>query len=100
MLLNDWRSDVCSSDLAAHRRSGGPSRSGSEISRRLAPGKYRARDRLNVAIASSSSPSATFRRVAQWLLLRLLEIGRAHVCTPVTNAHLVCRLLFVNTNSQ
>src|SRR3546814_4160888 len=22
-----------------------------------------------------------------------LEIGRAHVCTPVTNAHLVCRLL-------
>src|SRR3546814_838940 len=23
----------------------------------------------------------------------LYEIGRAHVCTPVTNAHLVCRLL-------
>src|SRR3546814_16857697 len=23
----------------------------------------------------------------------MLEIGRAHVCTPVTNAHLVCRLL-------
>src|SRR3546814_6499038 len=23
----------------------------------------------------------------------LLEIGRAHVCTPVTNAHIVCRLL-------
>src|SRR3546814_8910797 len=23
----------------------------------------------------------------------LCEIGRAHVCTPVTNAHLVCRLL-------
>src|SRR3546814_2635164 len=22
-----------------------------------------------------------------------LKIGRAHVCTPVTNAHLVCRLL-------
>src|SRR3546814_10064866 len=22
-----------------------------------------------------------------------IEIGRAHVCTPVTNAHLVCRLL-------
>src|SRR3546814_7964048 len=22
-----------------------------------------------------------------------MEIGRAHVCTPVTNAHLVCRLL-------
>src|SRR3546814_3239138 len=25
--------------------------------------------------------------------LRDLEIGRAHVCTPVTNAHLVCRIL-------
>src|SRR3546814_8559235 len=24
---------------------------------------------------------------------RVAEIGRAHVCTPVTNAHLVCRLL-------
>src|SRR3546814_6315705 len=24
---------------------------------------------------------------------RIDEIGRAHVCTPVTNAHLVCRLL-------
>src|SRR3546814_5610411 len=26
------------------------------------------------------------------------EIGRAHVCTPVTTAHLVCRLLLVNKN--
>src|SRR3546814_10324649 len=27
------------------------------------------------------------------------EVGRAHVCTPVTNAHLVCRLLLgKNTN--
>src|SRR3546814_10702074 len=24
------------------------------------------------------------------------QIGRAHVCTPVTNAHLVCRLLLAN----
>src|SRR3546814_2614855 len=27
------------------------------------------------------------------LRLDLVQIGRAHVCTPVTNAHLVCRLL-------
>src|SRR3546814_8307835 len=26
-------------------------------------------------------------------LCGISEIGRAHVCTPVTNAHLVCRLL-------
>src|SRR3546814_3265123 len=28
------------------------------------------------------------------------EIGRAHVCTPVTNAHLVCRLLLEKKKSQ
>src|SRR3546814_8216805 len=27
------------------------------------------------------------------------EIGRAHVCTPVTNAHPVCRLLFEKKRS-
>src|SRR3546814_8610902 len=27
------------------------------------------------------------------LMFGRTEIGRAHVCTPVTNAHLVCRLL-------
>src|SRR3546814_6474201 len=26
------------------------------------------------------------------------KIGRAHVCTPVTNAHLVCRLLLETKN--
>src|SRR3546814_7644320 len=29
-----------------------------------------------------------------------LEIGRAHVCTPVTNAHLVCRLLLEKKNNH
>src|SRR3546814_10147098 len=28
----------------------------------------------------------------------LVQIGRAHVCTPVTNAHLVCRLLLEKKN--
>src|SRR3546814_3203779 len=28
------------------------------------------------------------------------EIGRAHVCTPVTNAHLVCRLLLEKKNKR
>src|SRR3546814_3565065 len=27
------------------------------------------------------------------------KIGRAHVCTPVTNAHLVCRLLLEKKNT-
>src|SRR3546814_8282923 len=29
---------------------------------------------------------------------RELQIGRAHVCTPVTNAHIVCRLLLEKKN--
>src|SRR3546814_9365585 len=29
---------------------------------------------------------------------QLHEIGRAHVCTPVTNAHIVCRLLLEKKN--
>src|SRR3546814_4092752 len=29
----------------------------------------------------------------------IAAIGRAHVCTPVTNAHLVCRLLLEKKNT-
>src|SRR3546814_4228501 len=39
------------------------------------------------------SAAARHRRVARRPAGRVQEIGRAHVCTPVTNAHLVCRLL-------
>src|SRR3546814_7418781 len=31
---------------------------------------------------------------------RLIQIGRAHVRTPVTNAHLVCRLLLEKKNKK
>src|SRR3546814_1523191 len=33
-------------------------------------------------------------------LIGRVQIGRAHVCIPVTNAHLVCRLLLAKQNSQ
>src|SRR3546814_5417157 len=33
------------------------------------------------------------------LALHQIYIGRAHVCPPVTNAHLVCRLLLVKHNT-
>src|SRR3546814_5421814 len=39
-----------------------------------------------------ATPPSSRARVSR-TLSRALEIGRAHVCTPVTNAHLVCRLL-------
>src|SRR3546814_2661443 len=34
------------------------------------------------------------------LVRKLTEIGRAHVCTPVTNANLVCRLLPEKKNNE
>src|SRR3546814_5819827 len=33
------------------------------------------------------------------LLTEAYEIGRAHVCNPVTNAHLVCRLMLEKKNN-
>src|SRR3546814_3694740 len=49
-------------------------------------------------------PADYVRRVAREKagagLLRVVdEIGRAHVCTPVTNAQLVCRLLLEKKNN-
>src|SRR3546814_7084215 len=41
----------------------------------------------------SPSPMPRLRSSIQ----RHEQIGRAHVCTPVTNAHLVCRLLLDKT---
>src|SRR3546814_8730770 len=40
------------------------------------------------------------RRLCVERLVELVEIGRAHVRTPVTNAHLVCRLLLEKKNKQ
>src|SRR3546814_5431964 len=46
-----------------------------------------------------------FRAMASTLLHEMgrwhpdaIELGRAHVCTPLTNAHLVCRLLLAKKN--
>src|SRR3546814_2240590 len=35
--------------------------------------------------------------IAAWVVWRSAEIGRAHVCTPVTTALLLCRTLLVKT---
>src|SRR3546814_6294102 len=39
-------------------------------------------------------------RIIRDVVDRLGQIGRAHVCTPVPNAHLVCRLLLEKTKTQ
>src|SRR3546814_6188908 len=51
----------------------------------------------------STPPQRSIATPHPWLLVPGvaaspgLEIGRAHVCTPVTNAQLVCRLPLANT---
>src|SRR3546814_4495245 len=116
MRISDWSSDVCSSDLArgkagrrcrdgptpaAYGRSGPKGRGDSApppardrrrsrhaISRAIArAASRRSPNRAPAARGQSSSPEAADRSPPP---------GRsedAHVCTPVTNAHLVCRLL-------
>src|SRR3546814_8619156 len=67
-----------------------------------------------MAILSSSSPNDTGTEISDMALSRLEkrpavysprlvrrpEIGRAHVCTPVTNAHLVCSLMLEKKNHR
>src|SRR3546814_1981406 len=43
-------------------------------------------------------PASTERSAITWN--SMIEIGRAHVCTPVTNAHLVFRLLLEKKQSK
>src|SRR3546814_2938086 len=99
MRISDWSSDVCSSDLigiptTANIGDGRIYTVEGRVAIRPAP-----RLTLDGSIIYNDS---RLSRPAQFL--RLLsyegqslslpnEIGRAHVCTPVTNAHLVCRLL-------
>src|SRR3546814_10304158 len=38
--------------------------------------------------------------IRQWIIDTPFQIGRAHVCTPVTNAQLVCSLLLEKKKSD
>src|SRR3546814_6127496 len=117
MRISDWSSDVCSSDLGSSGRiSPKPIRSTTTV-RKIAGSMGR-----NLYDKGPKWPPQHCPRQAGPLLsARLLlcffrfpgrrtehedqgrsvphdQIGRAHVGTPVTNAHLVCRLLLDKTN--
>src|SRR3546814_7696882 len=104
MRISDWSSDVCSSDLprSARAPAGNPRhrhRKGQPP--RLPQGQRRLRSRDSLPAGRRQGlrdlparrPGHAERRGEQ-----SAEIGRAHVCTPVTNAHLVCRPLLEKKN--
>src|SRR3546814_4208068 len=118
MRISDWSSDVCSSDLLDQIGSaaGQLRLELVDLVITLAPFGL-ARETLDAldqhpavpapiedgdfAVARQPLPAAPeemarlflVSRVADRPHLEIAQIGRAHVCTPVTHAHLVCRLL-------
>src|SRR3546814_9475297 len=90
MRISDWSSDVCSSDLrdfgAAGRGVKFGTRDGVER-----PRLHQIEPELGIGpafVANRREDGAI-----AFSLTGVEQIGRAHVWTPVTNAHLVCRLL-------
>src|SRR3546814_4592335 len=57
-------------------------------------------DAYRARFKTSSKPAQHLGGLGRLRNRTLLEIGRAHVCTPVTNAHLVCRLLLENNKNN
>src|SRR3546814_2266700 len=105
MRISDWSSDVCSSDLEgiladldhilAHAK---------ELNMRL---RYEVRQPLGDLLEGGGRIARTIPPIAAHGGIAAdaheiahAEIGRAHVCTPVTNAHLVCRLLLEQNKTQ
>src|SRR3546814_6908571 len=98
MRISDWSSDVCSSDLSRQ-----PLLSYAPVQRVAAGekllGAHRGEPRGCAAPvhrlgarARADAPAGDQQTDP--------EIGRAHVLTPVTNAHLVCRLLLEKKNNN
>src|SRR3546814_3872046 len=109
MRISDWSSDVCSSVLIEHQRSLATSPCAGYnlgVQTRLRANNMSQNHCGNQAgftvLASNrkNAPTRALRVIVDFpneSLLKLLKIGSAHVCTPVTNAHLVCRHPLDNT---
>src|SRR3546814_2449761 len=50
-------------------------------------------ERIGAAVLGAVAHTVDGDVVAGRIAAQVTEIGRAHVCTPVTNAHLVCPIL-------
>src|SRR3546814_4871207 len=112
MRISDWSSDVCSSDLVpeeiaeqsqAHDTDEAAPKPKRAPRARRAPKSEAVADEshtmdaaiLPPSISRADNDSGEEERPTPRKRTRRTrpEIGRAHVCTPVTNAQLVCRLL-------
>src|SRR3546814_2358053 len=102
MRISDWSSDVCSSDLrdrlVEQALGGGHRHQGRDL--RAAARLAEDGDITGIAAEGRDVALDPSQRGDQVELPHIAtEIGRAHVCTPVTNAHLVCRLLLEKNNT-
>src|SRR3546814_5545597 len=112
MRISDWSSDVCSSDLnmPVPTRNGGtvPLSVVAEIGFGAGPTQINRTNQVRqLTIGADLAPGLVTGQAMEKVeaLPALKKIGRAHVWTPVTNAHLVCRLLLekkknTHTNTQ
>src|SRR3546814_9746330 len=114
MRISDWSSDVCSSDLLATFRDRHADVDLRISARQSLVGRARGEndqgshllDGGDIAIrfGNGDYPGYVTHKLFTSYSLPMcsprLQIGRAHVCTPVTNAHLVCRLLLEKKNNH
>src|SRR3546814_1491188 len=108
MRISDWSSDVFSSDLhgLAAREQPLGHRCADEARHTRYQHRHRSCSPLNVpplrgpAPPSDSANPETDCGVPALSASPRPEIGRAHVCTPVTNAQLVFRLLLEKTKTK
>src|SRR3546814_1876867 len=110
MRISDWSSDVCSSDVGFDDIEPGPLH---RLVERDLLGDHRFALGHHAGIDAPEDVEHPLHRVfGRWspanlaaagdhlLLVALQEIGRAHDCTPVTNAQLVYRLLIEKQKSK
>src|SRR3546814_2977258 len=102
MRISDWSSDVCSSDLgrwlqiAAYTDPINALAMRDELIRHGLAGVVVSQSgggNLHRVMVGPFDNDKDAQSARQWLHDAGYEIGRAHVEPPVTNAHLVCRLL-------
>src|SRR3546814_9155792 len=104
MRISDWSSDVCSSDLDPEEAEAVKL----ESKKTLELIQFVDAHDIDVlyyekpyyVVPADDLAEEAFIVLRDALRKTRKEIGRAHVCTPVTNAQLVCRLLLETKNEQ